>query len=288
MMARGRPDIGMLQSIARHCAKTALAHLSDKAYLAYLRLLLSTVFKHRFERVNASILGMRLSAPDICSFAFSFKEIFVDRVYAFNPSSPAPRIIDVGANVGLCSIFLKRLYPKAVISAYEADPVIFGYLERNLAACGFDDVELVNKAVWTTARKMCFRQNGCDGGRLSPENKGGGGVEVETVGINELLGEQPVDFLKIDIEGAELAVLRECAPEKLRGVANLFVEYHSRQGEPQGLSELLRILEDSGFRLNVQNLPNSSSPLLGPTLNDGFDMQLNIFAWRRLGGNGVA
>ena len=65
-------------------------------------------------------------------------------------STPSPRILDCGANVGLASLFFKRRYPAARITAFEADPALFAILDANLRANGAADVEARHAALWTS------------------------------------------------------------------------------------------------------------------------------------------
>jgi hypothetical protein len=88
-----------------------------------------------------------------------------------------------------------------------------------------------------------------------------------------------VDFLKIDIEGAETETLKDCA-DRLGNVENLFVEYHSFDGERQTLDTLIGILAGAGFRLHVHSPNASPQPFVHRDLNAGMDLQLNIFAFR--------
>jgi hypothetical protein len=62
--------------------------------------------------------------------------------------------------------------------------------------------------------------------------------------------EEPVDFLKLDVEGAELKVLRDLAENrKLRLVQQMIIEYHyDRLNLENSLAELLQILEQAGFQ----------------------------------------
>jgi hypothetical protein len=61
-----------------------------------------------------------------------------------------------------------------------------------------------------------------------------------------------VDFLKIDIEGAEWNVIQNISNE-LNKVEHLFLEYHGKTIETQKLSELLNILKNSGFSVYIRN-----------------------------------
>ena len=86
----------------------------------------------------------------------SLNEIFVEEVYSFKAETNMPKIIDCGANVGLSIIYFKKLYPDAIIIAFEADRDIFNMLSQNLLSLHISDVEITNKAVWKEDTKLQF------------------------------------------------------------------------------------------------------------------------------------
>ncbi len=88
-----------------------------------------------------------------------------------------------------------------------------------------------------------------------------------------------IDFLKMDIEGAEVDVLMHCGNE-LKNVSNLFVEYHSYADQPQRFNDLTGILTEAGFRYQIHTQFASKSPLCQRELQLGMDLQLNVFAYR--------
>ncbi|MER6911879.1 FkbM family methyltransferase [Streptomyces sp. NPDC000594] len=67
---------------------------------------------------------------------YLYEEIFRERVYA--PAGlrlpPRPVIFDVGANIGVCSLFLTRNHPEATVYAFEPSPDAFTALAANVAA----------------------------------------------------------------------------------------------------------------------------------------------------------
>jgi len=66
---------------------------------------------------------------------FSVHEIFSEDLGAHGLHlPPAGTFLDVGANIGLFSIYLRDRCPKARIVAFEPMPAVFAALERNLAA----------------------------------------------------------------------------------------------------------------------------------------------------------
>jgi hypothetical protein len=83
---------------------------------------------------------------------------------------------------------------------------------------------------------------------LRSQVSSGGEIEVPAFALSELVSGR-VDFLKLDIEGSEEAVLFElAAADRLRDVGELVVEYHHHlPGRPDRLSVVLDLLERQGF-----------------------------------------
>ena len=186
--------------------------------------------------------------------------------------------MDVGANIGLSVLFFKSIYPNSKIIALEPDPSIFKMYKENIKDNGYANVLLIQKAAWTNDERISFQQEGSDAGRISTFIIDDS-VIVETVRLKTLIEKYRPDFLKMDIEGAEAEVLLDCK-NSLNSIQWLFVEYHSRINSMQKLDELLEILIHSGFRIHLSPAFSSSAPFLALKTQYGFDMQINIFAWR--------
>ncbi len=218
--------------------------------------------------------GTRVRFPDGPSAASAWQEIFVKRMYEI-PAAEAPRIIDGGANIGLAALFFKKRHPRARVTCFEADPKVAGFLRANLEAAGAGDVEVVEAALWGEDGALSFAAEGSDAGRADA----GGNLEVKAARLSPYLDE-PVDLLKLDIEGAEGPVLRECR-ESLGQVRRIFVEYHSFEGQPQDLDELLGILKVAGFRVSVTVSDTLTwRPFVEKGSSLGMDMRLNVFGFR--------
>lgn len=232
-----------------------------------------------FTPAATDLLGQRLDLVDGRSFEATFHEIFEKEIYRFETAKAEPLIIDGGANIGLSVIYFKRLYPRSRIIAFEPDPAIFAVLKNNCMNFGLNDVELVDKALWTSDTTLKFRREGGEGGRIAGKLDGTNLIEVHTRRLKDYLEVQPVELLKLDIEGAETEVLRDCK-NQLSNVRFLFVEYHSFAGSSQTLHELTSILHAAGFRLHMQILEPSHQPFINRKINSGMDLQANIFGYR--------
>jgi len=232
----------------------------------------------RYTEAEVSILGKKIKIADAPSFLFMYDEIFRNEIYKFKTEAEKPFIIDCGANIGLSVIYCKNLFPSAEIIGFEPDPKIFAILENNIKSFGYDNIKLEQKAVYSEETEINFYSEGADGGRMA-EKTDDKIIKVKTARLRDYLN-RPVDFLKIDIEGAETDVIKDCA-DLLPNVKNLFVEYHSFADKKQELTQLLSALENAGLRYYVQDIGvKSAHPFYKKDVYAGFDMQLNIFACR--------
>jgi FkbM family methyltransferase len=231
----------------------------------------------RYTEGTTRLFGNPLKYIDSSSYYFLHEEIFQKEVYRFSTKRANPRIIDGGANIGLSVIYFKKNFPNSRITAFEADPKIALVCKENLISHGIQDVEVHSKALWSHEDELSFEREGADGGKLrrSVEKS----IKVPAVPLAAYLNE-PVDFLKLDVEGAEWEILNSCS-EELKSVDKLFVEYHSSANQPQILPELLELLRSTGFRIFITS-PSifSPRPFLEIRSYGGFDMVLNIYCTR--------
>ena len=231
----------------------------------------------RYVETTTGLPGFPCRIPDGPSFLASWEEIFDREIYNFRQSNDEPRILDCGANVGVSCLYFRKCFPHARITAFEPDPKIFAYLQSNLACSGCHDVELIAKAVWSSNTTLRFWSEGADAGRIDSGERPNA-IKIPAVRLRDFLNE-PVDLLKMDIEGAETEVMLDIAP-RLRNVRNVFVEYHSFTGKPQTLGILVQTLIEAGFRVQLHPMNVSPRPFLEIKSYLGMDMQLNIFACR--------
>ncbi len=188
-------------------------------------------------------------------------------------------IFDCGANVGMSVLYFKKLFPKAKITAFEAEPEIASLLDYNLKANAVENVNVIEKAVWIDEGGVLFGSESADSSSIysTSEKK-----KIPSVRLKDfLLYESQIDFLKIDIEGAEKEVLHDCR-HALGHVKNLFVEFHSYLGHPQGLANIIQIFEENDFRYFIDTNQHRLQPFTNHRYrdNDVMDLQLNIFGWR--------
>ena len=250
----------------------------EKYFLASKEVKKSNQEIDRFVEGNGFIGDNLFKYVDLPSFNFIKNELFNLEIYKFKTTKKKPFIIDCGANIGLSVYYFKKLYPDCRIIAFEPDPKVFKVLNFNINNLKLEDCSLHCQALWINEGSISFFSEGADGGRIQMiDDKNSTKMNIECTKLSSFINEE-VDFLKIDIEGAEFDVLNECK-HKLHYINNLFIEYHSMVNQRQNLSDLLTILTDNGFRYYISSIGiHSAHPFIKKNETLGMDNQLNIFA----------
>ena len=213
-------------------------------------------------------------------FLHTLREIFVHEIY--KASYPAGSyIIDCGANIGLSSIYFKQQCPDAEIIAFEPDSKNYELLTKNIASLNLANITPRKEAIWIEDTEIDFSDDGTMGSKieLNSEKKS---HPVKAVRLRDFLHKK-VNFLKLDIEGAEYRVLRDIAPE-LQKVENLFLEYHGKFNQVNELTEIFVLLQHAGFSYYIKEAASIyESPFMASkvTIRPPYDVQLNIFCFRQ-------
>ena len=197
-----------------------------------LGLLLKTWFNevvHFQPKGMKAPLMIRAKTSDLLVFEHVFvtseTKMLIDRIG--NPSV----IIDAGANIGLTTASFAAAFPQAKIIAIEPQQDNFDILCKNVAA--YPNVICLKAALWHTNTRLQLHDPGRShysfqvGEVIDPNEDG----TVEALTVPELIDRfqlGKIDFLKVDIEGAEKEVFENGAEAWLPKVSSLAVELHER------------------------------------------------------------
>jgi FkbM family methyltransferase len=206
---------------------------------------------------EANLLGFHLHYLGGSQFRYLVWEIFLRGEYLFEAENDAPVILDCGANIGLATLFFKRLYPKARISSFEADPTAASILKKNIALNSLRDVTAYNLMLSDEMGERPFYIDAnVDGGLtmssdpsfLSNRRE----IRVNTGKLSDFIA-GPVDLLKMDIEGSEFDVVCELRDSgKISQIRQMIIEYHHKVGgQASRLGKFLELLEESGFEYQI-------------------------------------
>lgn len=180
----------------------------------------------------------------------SFDQIFVQCALA--PPKPVeaaienlgrpPRVLDLGANVGLSAAWFAARYPGARVVCVEPDPFNLEALEQAAAAAG-GRWRIVSAAAAAADGTLTFEVGRNTMSRVSE----GSGLRVRAVDAFVLAAQERADIWKIDIEGGEWPLLLDPRLADVAATA-IAVEVHSYMcPEPDPRSAARTALERAGF-----------------------------------------
>lgn len=211
----------------------------------------------------------------------TYEELFLEEIYRFQTKSEQPVIIDCGANIGLSSLYFKSIYPNATLHAFEPDAVLFQLLEKNTQVNDFTNTHLHQAAVWIEDTNLSFSSKGSEASHIDLSNQSA--HQVKAIRLSSFLSQfEHVDFLKMDIEGAEFQVVADCL-DGLKKVDHFFLEYHGKVDQTKQLHTLLQQVESIGFNVYIKMAADQlKSPFYEKQTGTPYDVQLNIFCYKQI------
>lgn len=153
-------------------------------------------------------------------------------------------ILDIGANIGNHTVFFAKECAAKKIYAFEPIEHMFRILERNVQLNHMErTVELYNCAVGNGEQRYASVS------LRNPQNLGGTALKVDETGelpvvsIDSLQIDEPIAFVKIDVEGFEVSVLEGAEHTLKKHMPVIFVEAF-----PQNYDKVSRLLDSYGYR----------------------------------------
>lgn len=131
---------------------------------------------------------------------------------------PGMTVCDIGANFGQHTIVLSKLVgPTGKVFAIEASPINTEYVRRTVAANECDNVEVIQCGVWSHKTELTFSHvenaeatSFCSNKDNIRKIESNPACKYQTIQVSTLddLIVDDIDFVKIDIEGAELFAMK--------------------------------------------------------------------------------
>ena len=176
--------------------------------------------------------------------------------YAYSPG-PGDVVIDVGAGIGTeIVVFAKAVGPEGRVIAIEAHPATCEALRRTVARSGLSNVEVLHLAIADREGELLIsdRDTGHIGNSITGVTEG---VPVRATTLDRLaddLGIGRVDYLKMNIEGAEALAIRgmERLVARTRHIAIACHDFIADEGgsaDHRTLAPVRAFLGQSGFDL---------------------------------------
>ena len=164
-----------------------------------------------------------------------FHDIFLFGEYDIPLDFTPDTILDIGANVGLTTVYFANRYPGARIISVEPESENFDVLEQNTAA--YTNVLPLNRAISNKGGQLIhvvdkgFGEWGFMTSKKDPAKEDKIKGTVKTVTVPEIMDWyelQTVDVVKIDVEGAEMELFEDNYQSWISRARCIIIELHDR------------------------------------------------------------
>ncbi len=198
-------------------------------------------------------------------------QAIADQTYSFPPVlnlafkllQPTYKVIDLGVHLGTFSLGAAAL--GCAVLAVEASPYNAALVRASIARNQFDHVQIITAAVSDAPGTVEFVEGGPFGSVANPFMQGSK-VHVPSVTVDALLAEMGwnhVDFIKMDIEGSEVAAIRGMSHLLARDDAPLIIyesNGHTLRFFGETPNRLIAALEGFGYK-NYRIKPRQFVPV---------------------------
>ncbi len=207
----------------------------------------------RICKANDLVLNYNHNKKEI----FILRDIFESRAYAdYFPFYQKNTIIDIGAHFGYFSLFAGRnSNPETVILAYEPDPGNFEALCSNIEKNRTFNIQPYNFAVGSANEISKLYLGKSPNNSLLPDYSLANSdryTETETRTLERITHENNItriDFLKMDCEGSEYAILETMPREVFNIITTVSMEFHDVKSPGYNGDFLVRLLRKNGFEI---------------------------------------
>lgn len=192
------------------------------------------------------------------------RDVFTENSYEFETNNPFPVIIDAGANIGLSVLYFKKMYPGSKIIAIEPMPGNYKLLDMNVFENNLSDVFTYQYAISNKTNDIELHtddENNWHSTASVVEGNWTGTqntipITVKTKPLSYFIDQALtkfnvpyIDLLKMDIEGAEQAVLTQGKKQLKEKVKFINCEFHPHA--QQNIQKMVKTLEELRFKVTL-------------------------------------
>ncbi|MBO6507250.1 MAG: FkbM family methyltransferase [Roseibium sp.] len=153
------------------------------------------------------------------------------------------RVLEVGAGIGFIGIACARICGPGNILSYEPNPAMKAVIEKNYALNDMTP-NLRSKVLDVKPGEVEFFFSDTVLSSSLIDRQQGSATRVEADGIGQVVEEFDPSAIVMDVEGAEIELLRNC---RLDGVAKMIIEMHPHVVGEDRISDLCGFLSENGF-----------------------------------------
>ncbi|MDO8669461.1 MAG: FkbM family methyltransferase [Candidatus Buchananbacteria bacterium] len=190
-----------------------------------------------------------------------FTRHIIDEIWNTNTYNPPgfelknnDTVIDIGANIGIFSVYAAKQAPAGIIYAYEPEPDNFKLLEENIVINRLTNIKPFKLGVGRNEKVKLLKSNFSSASH-SLYGQIGGAVDIDCVSLTNIFDINQIDcchFLKLDCEGSEYEILFNLPDEYFRRIKLISLEYHDFFSDNRNGGNLKIFLESKGFIVTIK------------------------------------
>lgn len=190
----------------------------------------------------------------------NYEEFFIDRVYDNLDLDNCKTVLDIGANVGLWTKYILSRNARKVY-CFEPNRKALSHLKYGLR--NDKNATIVEKAVYkeNATLKFYINEENSLTSSVLPESGHSPSYDVDAISLENainLTGEDRIDLVKIDIEGAEFDIIENLSQDVFDRIDSFLIEYHDfyfTEGMAK-VNALEQQLERAGYTIHRSTIPN--------------------------------
>jgi len=183
----------------------------------------------------------------------------VEITYILRSLKPGDIAVDIGCHKGGYLYWMrKKVENSGHCYAFEPQPKLYNYLRHILQLFAYQNITLEHKGVSSEAgtfrlyipKTASGASPGASLNALDEQNNGVETVEIQTITLDGYFFERGIapDFLKIDVEGHEAAVLKGGEQLLRQHHPRILMECETRHLKTGSVSDILQMMHDWGYR----------------------------------------
>jgi FkbM family methyltransferase len=203
------------------------------------------------ERIVTTPWGAKMHADNSQrEFRFSngtYEEELVNEIEQ-KSSGKNIHVADIGANVGYFTLLFNNVLKEGEVDAFEPFPPALERLKSNLDLNDESKISVYSCALTSSVGEIQLtKPDDANLGMATISGESGTQYTVSARTLDDVYqGDRSPDLMKVDIEGAELELIRG-GTATLPGVETLILELHGGYLKSDEVEEIFRLLSDTGF-----------------------------------------
>ena len=236
--------------------------IDRERFFQRLNKLVFSLFYLRHQGKNTAVINIdnrtRFKVRVNTSDALIIWEIWMAKVYDDKriPIHDGDVVLDLGAHIGAFAVRAAELAHNGMVYAYEASSKNYALLTENRQLNSLDNLYIENCAVSNRSGEMPL-YTPADNSILASllQDTSGFKEMVRSTTFDDIIAVhaiEQVDFLKVDVEGAEFDILFACPAETLTKIRRMVIEFHDFEGGKWTHLDLVNFLESHGFKVVLE------------------------------------